>query len=104
MFAIGDFINKMQDVIGGAGAAESDADAMLTEIGGPVSEVLSNAGIDQSMLESLSTDGLGQVLEELGIDPSALSEGQLAEVTQTVLDNGGVDGLDIGNLLDHIRT
>lgn len=100
MFDISELINKAQELVGGNAGDMTGVVAALTDAGGPVAEGLANAGLDQSILENLPIGDLDQVLEEFGVDPAALSEGQLGELAQSVVDAGGVDALDISSLLE----
>ena len=91
MFDISNVVDKVGGLFG-QGSAVQEA------IGGNLSEVLGNTGLDPAMLENLPIDQVGQWLSDAGIDPATLGEGQLAEIVQQVSE-GGVEGLDISNIL-----
>ena len=71
MLDLGKFFDKAQAFQGSDGASEEGLD-----------QLLDNTGLNPDLLEDFSADELGTALENIGLDPSNLSAGQLAEIVQ----------------------
>jgi hypothetical protein len=90
VFSLTDIFETFTQAFGGGQVADA-AGQMLQ--GGSITDVLSNAGVDPSLLDGVTGDELLGLLANAGIDPSALTDGQLGELTQLI---GG--GGDLGDL------
>lgn len=71
-----DFDQLTETLFGLAGSEEAGAAG--------ITELLGTAGIDAAMLEGLSVDQALGVLETAGIDVSALTDGQMQEIIDTI--------------------
>jgi hypothetical protein len=63
---------------------------------GNLSDLVQNANLDPSILETASLDQLAELLNQAGIDPTNLADGQIRETAQDLLQSGVLDRLDIG--------
>ena len=79
-------LTKITETITGliSGAQQSPLDA------GGITDLLSNAGIDPSMLDGLNQEEILGLLQQHGIDPSQLDVGQIIEVLQTASIGGNL--------------
>jgi len=93
MFDFGQIIEKATGLFGDGRAVQDIA-------GGNLADMFANANIDTSLLDNLQFDQLTEMLINSGIDPTALTDGQLGDIAQQFTENGGLDGLDIQSLLD----
>lgn len=66
-----------------------------TDLAGKLSEL----GVDGSLLEGVQLDDMQNLLDNAGIDLSALSESQVGELLTAVQENG-LDGVDLTNFFD----
>jgi len=67
-----------------------------------VQQMLNDAGIDPSALSGMSVDEIAQTLEANGIDISQFTDGQLGELAQQFLGEAGANGeagVDIGGIV-----
>ena len=93
MFDLGQIIDKATGLFGDGGAVQHRA-------GGNLAEMFASANIDASLLETLHFDQLNEMLTNSGIDPAALTEGQLGDIVRQFTENGGLEGSDFQSLLD----
>lgn len=91
---------EISSVAGEAGRLFGQANAARDNIGGILSEIVNQAQLDPTALENLSLDHVGQWLAEAGFDPSALTQGQVAEIVRQVGEGAAVDGLDVSTVLN----
>lgn len=76
-------------------------DTVVDAIGssGQASDMLSNLSLDPSILEGLQLDQIGETLAQSGIDLQSLSELQVTDLITQVTENGGLEGLDLSQIL-----
>ena len=75
MFDFDRIIEKVTGLLGDGGALQD-------VVSGDLTETLSNAGIDPSLLDNLPMDQVQQFLADSGVDVSSLTEGQAADLIQ----------------------
>ena len=69
-------------------------------IGADLTQHLTELGVDSSLLDGVQVDDLQNLLDNSGIDVSALGQTELGEIIATVKENGGIEGIDIKSLFD----
>ena len=95
MFDFGQAVEKISALFGQNVAVEE-------LLGNELADRIGALDLDPSVLGGLPFDQLETLLADANIDPSALGEGQLTELLQSIAESGGPEGVDVAGLLDKI--